>query len=57
LARDEGLAGVLDAEPQGQSIYQTDLAAKQQREAEEAAVAQQAEDEQLAATDAQQAGE
>jgi hypothetical protein len=43
--------------PPGESIYQTDLAPKQQREAEEAAVAQQAEDEQLAATDAQQTGE
>jgi hypothetical protein len=43
--------------PQGQSIYQTDLAQKRQREAEEAAVAQQAEDEQLAATGAQQTGE
>jgi hypothetical protein len=43
--------------PPGESIYQTDLAPKQQREAEEAAVAEQAEDEQLAATDAQQTGE
>lgn len=43
--------------PEGQSIYQTDLAAKKQREAEEAAAAQQAEDDQLAASDAQQGGE
>jgi hypothetical protein len=43
--------------PEGQKIYQADLAAKQAREAQEAAAAQQAQDEQLAATDAQQAGE
>lgn len=43
--------------PEGQKIYQADLAAKQAREAQEAAAAQQAQDEQLAAADAQQAGE
>jgi hypothetical protein len=43
--------------PEGQKIYQADLAAKQAREAQQAAAAQQAQDEQLAATDAQQAGE
>jgi hypothetical protein len=43
--------------PQGQSIYQSDLAAKKQREAEEAAAAQQAQDEELAAADAAQAGQ
>lgn len=43
--------------PEGQKIYQADLAAKQQQEAQQAAAAQQAEDGQLAATDAQQAGE
>ena len=43
--------------PEGQKIYQADLAAKKQKEAQQAAAAQQAEDEQLAAVDAQQGGE
>lgn len=43
--------------PQGQEIYQADLAAKKQREAEEAAAAAQAEQDQLEMADAQQAGE
>ena len=43
--------------PEGQKIYQADLAAKKQREAQEAAAAQQAQDDELAAADAQQAGE
>ena len=40
--------------PEGQKIYQADLAAKK---AQEAAAAQQAQDQQLAAANAQQAGE
>lgn len=43
--------------PQGQKIYQADLAAKQEREAAQAAAQAQAEQDQLAAIDAQQAGE
>ncbi|MCW2520610.1 MAG: hypothetical protein JWR46_3229 [Mycobacterium sp.] len=43
--------------PEGQKIYQADLAAKKAREAQEAAAAQQTQDEQLAAADAQQGGE
>lgn len=43
--------------PEGQKIYQADLAAKKQREAQEAAAAQQAQDDELAAVDAQQGGE
>ena len=45
------------ASPQGQKIYQADLAAKKQREAAQAAAAAQAEQDELAAIDAQQAGE
>jgi hypothetical protein len=43
--------------PEGQKIYQADLAAKKAREAQEAAASQQAQDQQLAAADAQQGGE
>jgi len=42
--------------PEGQEIYQKDLAAKKQREAEAAAAKAQAEQDALAGTDAQQAG-
>jgi hypothetical protein len=43
--------------PEGRKMYEADLAAKNQREAEAAAAAQQQEQDQLAAVDAQQAGE
>lgn len=43
--------------PEGQKIYQADLAAKKQQEAQQAAAAQQAQDAELAGIDAQQAGE
>jgi len=43
--------------PEGRKMYEADLAAKQQREAAAAAAQQQAEQDQLAAADAQQAGE
>lgn len=43
--------------PEGRKMYEADLAAKQQREAEAAAAQQQQEQDQLAAVDAQQAGE
>ena len=43
--------------PEGQKIYQADLAAKKEREAQQAAAAQQAQDDQLAVVDAQQGGE
>jgi hypothetical protein len=42
--------------PEGQKIYQADLAAKKEREAQQAAAAQQAQDDQLAAVGAQQGG-
>lgn len=45
------------ASPEGQEIYQKDLAAKKQREAEAAAAKAQAEQDALAEVDAQQAGE
>ena len=45
------------ASPEGRKMYQADLAAKEQREAEAAAAQQQAEQDQLAAVDARQAGE
>lgn len=45
------------ASPEGQKIYQEDLAAKKQREAAAAAAQAQAEQDALAETDAQQAGE
>lgn len=45
------------ASPEGQKIYQADLAAKKQREAAAAAAQAQAEQDELAATDAQQGGE
>jgi hypothetical protein len=43
--------------PEGRKMYEADLAAKQQREAEAAAAQQQAEQDELAAVDAPQAGE
>ena len=42
---------------EGRKMYEADLAAKQQREAEAAAAQQQAEQDELAAVDAPQAGE
>jgi hypothetical protein len=43
--------------PEGRKMYEADLAAKNQKEAEAAAAQQQQEQDQLAAVDAQQAGE
>jgi hypothetical protein len=43
--------------PEGRKMYEADLAAKQQREAEAAAAQEQAEQDELAAVDAPQAGE
>lgn len=43
--------------PEGQKLYQADLAAKKQKEAAAAAAQAQAQQDELAATDAQQGGE
>jgi hypothetical protein len=43
--------------PEGRKMWEADMAAKEQREAEAKAAAQQAEQDQLAAVDAEQAGE
>jgi hypothetical protein len=43
--------------PQGRKMWEADMAAKEQKEAAAAAAAEQAEQDQLAAVDAQQAGE
>lgn len=43
--------------PEGRKMWEADMAAKKQKEAEAAAAAQQQEQDQLAAVDAQQAGE
>jgi hypothetical protein len=45
------------ASPEGRKMWEADMAAKKQKEAEAAAAAQQQEQDQLAAVDAQQAGE
>ena len=49
--------GFSAASPEGQAIYEKDLAIKKQREAEQAAAAQQAEQDELAASNAGQGGE
>jgi hypothetical protein len=45
------------ASPEGRKMWEADMAAKKQKEADAAAAAQQQEQDQLAAVDAQQAGE
>jgi hypothetical protein len=45
------------ASPEGRKMWEADMAAKKQKEAEAAAAAQQQEQDELAAVDAQQAGE
>jgi len=45
------------ASPEGRKMWEADMAAKKQKEAEAAAAAQQQEQDQLAAVDAEQAGE